>query len=325
MEIKSGEITVVTASYNSLKYLEETIESVVKQVKLPKEHLIIDDFSQDGSYELAQSLAEKYPFLRVVRHDCNKGFPAALNTGISMANTEYIAVLDSDDVALPNWLSELYALISTSNDICAVGCGGIKITEWGELTGTFHYDGRDDDRVLNGINPFSHPGTVWRKSTFLRYGLYSENMQGWEDTEIFTRVAPHCKLVHSNSNLIKYRIRPSSLSDKMKRFKPQLRKALKERYQTQLKGSSLEEANVIANITFQIIRDGLKANKSKALEGKYLYDIAEEFKNGDKQFKALFFYLRSGFQGYKISLVIKNIVRCLLPKFLVDFLKESKS
>lgn len=287
-----SDITVITASYNSKRYLWNTVESVINQSLLPLEHIIIDDCSNDGSYDLAKQYEAKYPHIRVVRHENNSGFPAALNTGIRESKTPFIAILDSDDIAMPNWLQVERDLMSDES-IGAVGCAGIKIAASGAVTGGLHYGDTDEGRVCNGQNPFSHPGTLWRKSILERYGLYDTSMHGWEDTEIFTRVAPYTRLVHCNHPLIYYRLSASSLSFKVRALWPKLRDCLTKRYQLQINGVTLEEANDEVAPLFKELRE-LRNNLDKSgIPGRYEQELAKSYQEGNKPIRANFYFLIS--------------------------------
>ncbi len=88
-------ITVVIPSYNRKTILGRTLDSVLNQTYSNLEVIIVDDNSDDGTYELFSSHEDKR--VKVVKHQINKGGASARNTGIRMAKGEFIAFLDSDD------------------------------------------------------------------------------------------------------------------------------------------------------------------------------------------------------------------------------------
>ena len=91
-----ADVTVVTPTYNSVRTIVRCINSVVGQTKLPLEHIVIDDGSNDGTTELLDALSVEHHHLKVIPQS-NLGAGAARNKGIEMARGRFIAFLDSDD------------------------------------------------------------------------------------------------------------------------------------------------------------------------------------------------------------------------------------
>ena len=90
-------ISVVIPVYNVASYLEECIKSAIHQSYSNLEILCIDDCSTDASIEIIKSFAIFEPRIRLISHQHNLGLGAARNTGIELANGDYIYFLDSDD------------------------------------------------------------------------------------------------------------------------------------------------------------------------------------------------------------------------------------
>jgi glycosyltransferase involved in cell wall biosynthesis len=80
------------------------VQSALGQTWANREILIVDDASQDHSWEILQSLAKNYSELRIFRHADNRGFPGALNTLVSEARGEFMAFFDDDDESVPDRL-----------------------------------------------------------------------------------------------------------------------------------------------------------------------------------------------------------------------------
>ncbi len=94
----SHQLTVVIPCYNE----ESTLEPCVKQViqlagdDLSLELIIINDASSDDSLAIAQGLAERYSFIKVLNHEVNQGKGAALRTGFKHATGDFVVVQDAD-------------------------------------------------------------------------------------------------------------------------------------------------------------------------------------------------------------------------------------
>lgn len=89
-------LSIVVPVYNSEKYLERCLQSLVELEVLEKEIILVDDGSTDSSPEILDNWARKYPEMRVF-HTANAGPSAARNRGIDAAIGEYLAFVDSDD------------------------------------------------------------------------------------------------------------------------------------------------------------------------------------------------------------------------------------
>jgi teichuronic acid biosynthesis glycosyltransferase TuaG len=90
------EVSVITAAYNSAGVIERNIRSVGSQSLQPKEHIIIDDGSDDDTAAIAEGLRREFPHLLIIRQ-ANGGAARARNAGIAAATGRFVAFLDSDD------------------------------------------------------------------------------------------------------------------------------------------------------------------------------------------------------------------------------------
>ena len=119
-------ITVVVPVYQVKKYLNECVDSLLVQTYTNLEILLVDDGSTDGSETVCDEYATKDARVRVI-HQENQGPSAARNAGIDQARGKYIAFVDSDDVALPDFIKVLYGLLEKYQaDIAAcayIACG----------------------------------------------------------------------------------------------------------------------------------------------------------------------------------------------------------
>jgi glycosyltransferase involved in cell wall biosynthesis len=109
-------VSVIVPFLNSEKFIREAIESVFAQTYNNWEILLIDDGSTDRGTEIALQYAEQYPEkVRYLEHKnhLNRGITISSNLGIRNANGEYIALLDSDDVWLPQKLEEQVAILES--------------------------------------------------------------------------------------------------------------------------------------------------------------------------------------------------------------------
>lgn len=99
-------ISIIVPVYNSRKYLEQSIDSILKQTYNNIELLLIDDESSDGSGEICDKYAANDSRVQVI-HRANGGCTAASLTGLSAASGEYCMFIDSDDYVDADMLSEM--------------------------------------------------------------------------------------------------------------------------------------------------------------------------------------------------------------------------
>src|SRR5258706_7823750 len=96
-------VRIVPPVYNAARFLAEAIESAQRQTFDDFEMLIVDDGSKDDTAGITEEFAAHDPRIRLIRQR-NAGTAAARNTAIRAARGELFALLDSDDVWLPEFL-----------------------------------------------------------------------------------------------------------------------------------------------------------------------------------------------------------------------------
>lgn len=102
----NGLVSIIIPVYNKNQYIEECLERISEQTYKHYEVIIIDDGSTDGSSEICDSVASKYPWARIV-HKVNGGVSSARNQGIREAQGEWICFVDVDDYPLPDMLEKM--------------------------------------------------------------------------------------------------------------------------------------------------------------------------------------------------------------------------
>ena len=145
-------VSVTIIFLNAERFIEEAIESVLRQTYANWELLLVDDGSTDGSTEIARSYTEhesgKVRYLEHDRHE-NRGMSASRNLGIRYSQGKHIAFLDSDDVWLPHKLERQVAILHAHPEAGMV-YGGSQY--WHSWTGSA--ENTESDYVLElGIQP----------------------------------------------------------------------------------------------------------------------------------------------------------------------------
>jgi len=135
--------SIIVTSYNVEAYLEVAVSSILNGTnEISFEIIIVDDGSADSSPEIAKSLANQHPNVRVIAWKQNTigGVSTAANAGIDAAQGEFIGFLDGDDLVLPGTFDKLVdAARSTGSDLAICSFNSL-VDESGVLTPPYDQD-----------------------------------------------------------------------------------------------------------------------------------------------------------------------------------------
>ncbi|WP_230578810.1 glycosyltransferase family 2 protein [Xenorhabdus bovienii] len=121
-------------TYNSSKYIEDSINSILKQTYKHWELIITDDHSNDNTFDIISKYSLIYPQIKIFKHEKNLGAGAARNNSIEHSSGRFIAFLDSDDLWHPNKLEKQISFMLKKE--CALSYSYYqKINEDGQLKG----------------------------------------------------------------------------------------------------------------------------------------------------------------------------------------------
>lgn len=123
------DVSVIIPVYNTEKYLQRCVDSVLEQKEVTKEIILVDDGSNDASPKICDDYAKKYPFITAL-HIHNSGPATAKNEGLKIAKGNYIALTDSDDKMEPLML---YKMVSAGyeHDADIICCNYKQVDEQG--------------------------------------------------------------------------------------------------------------------------------------------------------------------------------------------------
>ena len=133
-------VSVVAIFLNAERFLDEAIQGVLTQTHPHWELLLVDDGSADRSSAIARSYAEREPHrVRYLEHPghCNQGMSASRNLGLKHARGDYLALLDADDVWLPEKLERQVAILEAHPEVGLL---------FGAPLYWFGWTGRSEDR-----------------------------------------------------------------------------------------------------------------------------------------------------------------------------------
>lgn len=107
-------VSIITPTFNSEAFISETIESVQGQTYSNWEHIIVDDGSTDGTWDLLQNLAANDSRIKVFSLNTNSGSAVARNKAIDEAQGNYMTFIDSDDIWFPDFIESSIKMITSS-------------------------------------------------------------------------------------------------------------------------------------------------------------------------------------------------------------------
>lgn len=213
---KNPKVSVIMPVYNTEKYLEEAIKSILNQSFKDFEFIIIDDFSMDKSYEICQEFSKKDNRVKVFRNKKNMWISFTRNKLIELTNTSYIATQDSDDISEKNRLKLCYNFLEKNKDFAVVSWNNIIIDEKNNIIWYRKYNDDIRKSILKK-SPISQPSSMFKKDIFFKVWWYDKILDYWEDYDLWLKIFSHWyKIKNLNENLIKYRVRKwQTKSDKL--------------------------------------------------------------------------------------------------------------
>jgi teichuronic acid biosynthesis glycosyltransferase TuaG len=107
-------VSIITPTYNSAKYITDTIQSVQKQSYKHWEMIIVDDCSQDKTVEIIQNFMDDDHRIHLIQLNKNSGAAKARNTGIEKISGKYMTFLDADDIWFPDFIENSIKTIKTT-------------------------------------------------------------------------------------------------------------------------------------------------------------------------------------------------------------------
>lgn len=212
------QISVIVNTFNSVRFIRETIASIQSQTFTDFEIIIVDDGSTDNTLEIVSSIDD--PRIKIYPYS-NVGISASRNRGINHSSAEFIAFMDHDDLwhkeKLENQLKALknspsagfvYSYLNMVDEAGRIirACPAVKDAQ----------KAYEKLLVKNFVCTASNP--LIRKSYLLKVGCFDENIYGADDWDLFLRLAAQAPVVVSPHYEIYYRVVKGSGSSKVEKI-----------------------------------------------------------------------------------------------------------
>lgn len=201
-------ITIIMPVYNGEKYIRSAIDSILNQTFKDWKLLCIDDCSSDNSVDIVQSYDDDR--IELICNDKNRGRAFSRNVGLENAQTEYIALLDDDDIAMPYRLEKEIEYLDAHHDIDVVGGHQRQI------------DGQGNDLNKQWSVPLNpnylkayllfnncvvNGSTMFRRNFIEKNNIrYKDNMCGAEDYMFWVECSLHGKIKNLDNVFLLWRV-----------------------------------------------------------------------------------------------------------------------
>lgn len=216
--------SIIVPIYNVEKYLEECINSLLKQKNNNYEIILVDDGSFDNSPKICDDYAQNYANIKVI-HKENGGLSDARNTGINLAKGDYLIFIDSDDyICDENFLNDVSNLID-KDDCDVIVYGNKKIFEDNKVIEKNFYRKIDNEDIVTSLIAQNYfKACAWdkivKRELIIQNNLYFPIGRYSEDIEWCARllsVIDFKKINVLNKNVYMYRQRENSITKNIKK------------------------------------------------------------------------------------------------------------
>lgn len=199
-------LTVLMTVKNGEPYVKEAVESILGQTYTDFYFLILDNASTDNTCNIIKSYRDsRINFVELPR---DIGQTNALNKGLSMIETEYVARMDADDVSLPERFERQMAFLNKMPNVALLGTGADMIDEKGEFLFRSVFP-TTHQNIVNSfplMNPFAHPSVLFKLDAVREKGGYNSRIRYVQDFELWIEMAKKFRLSNLKEILVKIRL-----------------------------------------------------------------------------------------------------------------------
>src|SRR5260370_882906 len=205
-------VSVIMPVYNSERYLDEAVESILRQTFSDFEFIITDDGSTDSSLARLRRYSERDPRIRLNSRP-NTGYVQALIEAVPLAKGKYIARMDADDISLPERFERQVRFLEQNPEYAVVGSkvllidsDGAPLKYMGERQ---QHEDIDAAHMRGEGGAIIHPSAMLRTEAMRAIGSY--RLLKDEDLDLFLRLAEYGKVANLPDVLLHYRQHPKSV------------------------------------------------------------------------------------------------------------------
>ena len=209
--MKSPTVSVLMSVYNGERYLTEAVDSILGQTFADFEFIIINDGSTDSTADILRSYKDSR--IRIFEQS-NIGLTPSLNRGIALAQGEYIARMDDDDISMPDRLAREADFLDAHPEVGVVGTGCLIRDEIKGAEREHSVPISDQELRCSLVkgNPFIHSSVMMRKSVLEAVGGYDESYLFAQDYALWVQLAVQTQMANLPEVLVIHREHRESVS-----------------------------------------------------------------------------------------------------------------
>jgi len=216
------DISVIMSAYNSEKYIEEAIESILDQTFADFEFIIIDDASEDNTLDIIKSYQKSDQRIKLLRNNNNLGLTRSLNKALKHSQSEYIARMDADDISHPERFETQINYLKDNPGIDILGTTAYNINENGEIIKerTVPLSYTDIKKTILLANPVIHSSVIMKKSSLKEINNYNETFKKVQDYELWFRALANDLIIENlPDKLLYYRVNDEYFNRKSLKYR----------------------------------------------------------------------------------------------------------
>ena len=186
--MKNQKVSVLMAAYNAEPYIEASVNSIREQTYSNLEIIVCDDCSTDGTWRVLEKLASQDARIRLLKNQKNSFAACSRNRCLEIAEGDYIAIQDADDISAPDRIEKLVGALEANPQYdfvsCEEGLFAENPTDCYKTIQHKRYPTKKD--FLRGMC-FCHAATLFRKSALVGVGGYpiDDKIKRHEDYMMF--------------------------------------------------------------------------------------------------------------------------------------------
>ncbi|MDN3204718.1 glycosyltransferase family 2 protein [Algoriphagus sediminis] len=215
-------VSILIPNYNKLGFIEDTFQSLLAQTFQDWECIVVDDHSDDGSFEYLEELSERESRIKLFKRPDHlpKGGNICRNFAFEKSSGELIQWFDSDDIMLPNFLEDKVEFLKENPEFAfVVSKVQIHFEEDYQGEKNFEHSMESENPIPDYLNfklLFLPGGPMFRRKVFEEVGLFNPSLRKHQEWELFFRAVlkyPEWGIIHDEGYI--YQINNDSITARM--------------------------------------------------------------------------------------------------------------
>ena len=208
-------VSLMMPMYNTVQFLKAAVDSVLAQTCQSWELVIVDDASDDGSYELATALALKDSRIKLHKNEAKLGVAKNRDKAVRFCTGEFVGHIDSDDM-LERWaLEEVLQVFEAKPDVALVYSDFAQVDVKGKVE--LYSASHDYDPNILHRHGWRHFGVYRRSAYDATQGFNTKLLNGCEDGDLFMQIAEQFPCHRTPKVLYYYRSHSTNTTRTMKK------------------------------------------------------------------------------------------------------------